>query len=742
MDSNPRKSLVRQLAAASLVAVLTMGVLLAVSGASASRRGDFTFASAHSGDRWAYSLELGAGWDFGVNDTVHPGGPQDGFVLAWSLENVRLADGLLHRAARLDVEGVLYDPSPFDHDRDGRSWNDYKRTQWVGEEGPLAVVVGGGWGSASGSVELAPLGIPVMGTRQGVDMASLVTDFHPDSGLCLGDLRRAGQSVSLDGPLFLTRTCHFARLFELTASTVFRAGDVETVNGLSALRFDSPTVSLWYNPAIPYPVQVQNFADDGRTFVLRMTGFAAGGQPLPVPDDLMDRQPSPKLDVQPAQPWGPDDAGVDLEFPLSEAFLRARDDPEYQDLRAYLARHPDAIATSGYLTIEQQVRETGPTSQRTGEARSWSVVLAEGTDCFGFSATKQTSFPPPSPLSLLVPPDEPTYEFDSWSGTGATTCDQGLDLPATKRPNWPTVASALAVWATYANASEIQQGPNGWGFRLTYDDGWHALLSVGQAAGQALVTTSLTSMHGTGSGGPGGSLDLDDGKVTSYTRVTTEFRREQTLAGLPAPSTATANDRAAGLITAPTGLGGLSPVEVTGFSLLAALVGAMVFLWPKLTPLALFSRVPGPQLLQHPVRAELVQRIEAQPGIHYQDLVRAMGKGRGAVEHHLRKLQTSGLVKAIAASGYTCYFPAAFDHRVAMGLPLLKSDGARAILAAVQAQPGASASHIVAATGLSQAAVNHHLQRLGAAGLVQVSRNGRSLAIQPTALGGQVAAAS
>jgi predicted transcriptional regulator len=141
------------------------------------------------------------------------------------------------------------------------------------------------------------------------------------------------------------------------------------------------------------------------------------------------------------------------------------------------------------------------------------------------------------------------------------------------------------------------------------------------------------------------------------------------------------------------------------------------------------------------VRRELLQRIEAQPGVHYQDLVRAMGKGKGAIEHHLRKLREGGLVKSMSAAGYTCFFPAAFDRRLTAAAPALKSPGARKVLAAIQANPGASATDVGVATGLSPAAVNHHLQRLGAAGLVDVLRNGRSLSLQPTALASQVAAA-
>jgi predicted transcriptional regulator len=181
-----------------------------------------------------------------------------------------------------------------------------------------------------------------------------------------------------------------------------------------------------------------------------------------------------------------------------------------------------------------------------------------------------------------------------------------------------------------------------------------------------------------------------------------------------------------------------------GVGILSVLAGLAYLVWPTLKGAAfgLFSRVQGPALLKHPVRAEIVQRIEAHPGIHYQALVREMGIGKGNVEHHLRKLRDSGLVVAHATAGYTCLFPARSDRRLMAAAPALKSDGARAILMAIRGSPGLSALQVSQATGLSPGTVNRHLQKLGEAGLVNALRAGRSLHLQTTALADQALAAA
>lgn len=759
MDRTPRRLLPRFLGSLA-VAALVLGLLLLAAVATASGRGEFTFAQPHAGDRWTYDLELGDGWTFGANDTVHEGLNEDAFGFAWqSPVQVRLPDGRLHDAAQLDVNGVIYDPPAFEgrFGDDGHHWADYMRSEWMGRDGLMAIKVGGGAGYAGGGGGFAPLGMPTLQSSQSVSSVALVTDFEPEEGLCLAEVPVAGHTVSLEGRIHVSPPCHLGGMLDVRGEQWLRAGPVETVAGVQALRFDGQGVSFWFSPSIPYPIQVRTEATaDVPAVTLRMSGFTAGTRPLLVPDEPSD--PLPPLQLLAPTTWGPDDVDSGIDFPLSEAFQRAREAPEFPALRDFLARNPDAFATDGMLQIEDQEHAWGPMNESVGQARTWSMSLSSETDCFWFQATRQVSRPEAvpglGPLPVQPPGEGPetTYDFD----THDFDCPEARYGDGTPKPTppkaWPSVASALVWWEAFASPEEREQGPTGWSFFMHYDDDsgrWVQDMAVGQEAGRSLRTTTLDSMQFTGIwGGDGGSLDLEGGRVVAYSRVINDFRSERPLGSLPSPGSAVGPDAGSddSVVQSPPSLGQLGPVEATGIGVAAALAGLLYLLWPWLKGSAafagLFSRLQGPELLEHPVRRELVQRIEAHPGIHYQDLVRAMGKGKGAIEHHLRKLQEAGLVKALAAGGYTCWFPTKYDHRLVGAAPALKSDGARAVLAAVQAHPGTSARAVGLATGLSPAAVNHHLQRLAGAGLVSIVRAGRSLSILPTDLAGQVGSGS
>jgi predicted transcriptional regulator len=230
------------------------------------------------------------------------------------------------------------------------------------------------------------------------------------------------------------------------------------------------------------------------------------------------------------------------------------------------------------------------------------------------------------------------------------------------------------------------------------------------------------------------SFDLrgDSIQLTSV-HSTYEVRHE----GLPTqvpPATGSAlqpRSSIAGIVPLP------SLPAAAGLSVLSLVVAAAYYLWPvaKAGGVGLFSRVTEDELLDNPVRRRLAALIEAQPGIHYQALVRGSGAGQGATDHHLRKLVDARLVSKRVGTGFTCYFPAVFDPALAAAAPALKSEGARRILDAIHGAPGASAKEVAAATGLDAATVTHHVQRLQAAGLVEAHRVGRSLSLKATSLG-------
>ena len=581
-------------------------------------------------------------------------------------------------------------------------------------------VSGGGGGST---------GLPILGgTSSSDEHVTLTMEFGPGTTACgvRSPLQerpvQAGERVAMSG----CRPDGDAVGFTVVGLRPFEDGEALLLANMKH------GTQFWYQGGLPYPVRLDFAVGTDQQETWTMTGFTRGTEPL-VPGPLPEQsQPVPIVDES-ASRLGPGLAGFTSRFSLEQAMERAVDDS--QEVVDFISAHPDWFLRGAEYEEEEQA----------GQVRgSWFVRIRGDSDELWVSVYEPTGDPSPIPSDVrrLV------GDIENQAGVTPTSSDVFVwDLDADE-PAWPdvcrpdqlpTVGSLAQRWA------QMEQRPvqeaNAYAFQLWcfgFGDAPSPSLSV--MAGDARLILPPES-----SGSP-----LDPAQTQNSTQVlrmvAVNGRGE-----LAIETTETASSRSSwGALQDPAQQGAGNPIEdaasitwaaptgpvAASITVVSILAGLLYWLWPALKggAFGFFSRIQGDQLLDHPVRAELVQRIEAHPGIHYQDLVRSMGKGKGAIEHHLRKLQDGGHVKMLRSAGYTCFFPVAYDRRLAAAAPALKSDGARRILAAIRNHPGGSASAITLATGLSPAAVNHHLQRLGAAGLVDVTRNGRSLVLHPTEL--------
>ena len=160
-----------------------------------------------------------------------------------------------------------------------------------------------------------------------------------------------------------------------------------------------------------------------------------------------------------------------------------------------------------------------------------------------------------------------------------------------------------------------------------------------------------------------------------------------------------------------------APVVSPGVAVAAA-AGTAAMMWlVKLLVAPLFSRVRKDSALDQEVRATLQDLIEAEPGIHLNELMRRTKRGAGTVRHHLAKLEDVGLVKSRLGSGFLCYFPTQAGATAMGAAGVTKSDGARRVLAAARA--GGTAAELARRTGLAPGTVDYHLARLATAGVVR-----------------------
>lgn len=150
----------------------------------------------------------------------------------------------------------------------------------------------------------------------------------------------------------------------------------------------------------------------------------------------------------------------------------------------------------------------------------------------------------------------------------------------------------------------------------------------------------------------------------------------------------------------------------------------------------LFSRLEKDELLEHPVRRRIVEAIDEAPCIHLEALVRRLDLGRGQLEHHVGKLLAADLLVEHEAAGYRAFFPPGWQPRATrQGLVLLKTPGARRLLAAVVDAPGNGVREVADRAEIAPSTASYHAARLEEAGLLTKVRREGKHALSPTALG-------
>ncbi len=496
----------------------------------------------------------------------------------------------------------------------------------------------------------------------------------------------------------------------------FKPVTVEDVLGFQTLHLrahdDNGTRDLWLARELPVPVRVAYTPAEGPDGItMDLTGFEAGDAPLDGAADLPATVPLPPLTYTERPPWGMDDAGVDVRFPLSEAWARARDEPTFSGLRDRITEHPElgAYAAQRFTFTDGTV--------------TWILLLTDDVGTSTLTAYRTYR----NDALAAVAPFEDRFYFAEDDGPPVALPDRVLQA-----------SSLMARW----NALHPDEPANDYGFLHACGTSCNSQIHVGTDASTSNGTALV----------PGGGYEYDSRTHTLHLQGdgtplwTLRSQGSSTLQSgglvkepIPAPNESVEQEEP-------------REVQATGWSLpppptaasvagAALLVGLLYWLWPAIKSggfVGLFSRLRRDELLEHPNRAALYDAIRAQPGIHHVALVRLLGKGKGVVAHHLRKLEAGGLVTVHRSAGKTCYFvPGSTHHGLMVALPHV-SEAGRRVLAFVCAHPGAVGSEVAASLGLAKSTLSYHVARLREAGLLD--RDGRAL--RATDLGAQAARAA
>lgn len=113
-------------------------------------------------------------------------------------------------------------------------------------------------------------------------------------------------------------------------------------------------------------------------------------------------------------------------------------------------------------------------------------------------------------------------------------------------------------------------------------------------------------------------------------------------------------------------------------------------------------------------RDRIAAHVRADPGVHFNELVRELDLAPGQTQYHLRRLD----VTAEERFGRTHYFPPDYDEWERGALALLRRETAADIVAVLLADGPLSVGETADRVGIARSTLSWHRKRLEAVGLV------------------------
>jgi predicted transcriptional regulator len=516
------------------------------------------------------------------------------------------------------------------------------------------------------------------------------------------------------------------------------------VGALPAVRLGTPhdtQLHAWVSPQVAYPLRVEHRPSDNSRILIRLESFEAGAGPE-LPTRAGPIGPALGLTWTTPKPWGLDDAGMDHPFPASAAYqLLVGPQSPSAEFRDYAQRHADAFTFLAH-----------PYHYRNGltEYHGWRLGLTDGRTHIVKCVDRYTYHPlrevdPDLPMADTAVPHE-TIDARHCP----LTPSEAASLPSRPPQRLPTVASLAPRWGLFAG--DDPSLVNAWWLDVRCPDyacpnptieagighvrNDHFTRYIDAETASLLVTHTERDERLLRVDGHGRALAYEDHGLTSALTAasvadppSTDSNRVAAEAPSLAASTLTvrADDVPTGLI-------------LTGAGVSALLAAILAWTWPLVKGLLpLYTRVDRATILDHPVRAQLMALIEAEPGVHMREVRRRLQLANGKALHHLRLLERSGHVTAVANGGVRSYYPkGATDYRTMAAAPVLRSGTARALVHAVLRAPGRAEHELATELGISPRTLNYHVLRLRLHGLLDLQATGRTTTVRPTTLAREV----
>lgn len=121
-------------------------------------------------------------------------------------------------------------------------------------------------------------------------------------------------------------------------------------------------------------------------------------------------------------------------------------------------------------------------------------------------------------------------------------------------------------------------------------------------------------------------------------------------------------------------------------------------------------------------RDVILDCVDENPGIHFNELVRSISPATGQVQYHIRRLIDSNEVDRMSLYGRTHYYPAEYPEGDRGAVALLRRETARGIVVYVIENGESHPEEVADGLGIARSTLEWHLGRLEEQGLVEKAR--------------------
>ena len=118
-------------------------------------------------------------------------------------------------------------------------------------------------------------------------------------------------------------------------------------------------------------------------------------------------------------------------------------------------------------------------------------------------------------------------------------------------------------------------------------------------------------------------------------------------------------------------------------------------------------------------RERIHNHVTEHPGVHFNEIGRALDIATGQTQYHLRRLLNDETIDSQSIVGRTHYYPAGFDPWEQRALALLRRETAREILLTLLESGTQSAPTLTDEIGIARSTLSWHLSNLSEAELIE-----------------------